>query len=40
MKTIETTITGHKVVSREDWIAARKELLTKPAGLFPARSWR
>jgi predicted dithiol-disulfide oxidoreductase (DUF899 family) len=29
MKTIETTITGHKVVSREDWIAARKELLTK-----------
>jgi predicted dithiol-disulfide oxidoreductase (DUF899 family) len=29
MKTIETTITGHKVVSREDWIAARKALLTK-----------
>ena len=29
MKTIETTITGHKVVSREEWIAARKELLAK-----------
>jgi predicted dithiol-disulfide oxidoreductase (DUF899 family) len=29
MKTIETTITGHKVVSREEWTAARKELLTK-----------
>ena len=29
MKTIETTITDHNVVSREDWIAARKELLTK-----------
>ena len=29
MKTIETTITGHKVVSRQEWIAARKALLTK-----------
>ena len=29
MKTIETTITGHKVVSREEWLEARKELLTK-----------
>ena len=29
MKTIETTRTGHKVVSREEWIAARKALLTK-----------
>ena len=29
MKTVETTIIGHKVVSREEWIAARKELLTK-----------
>ena len=29
MKTIETTIIGHKVVSQEEWIAARKELLTK-----------
>jgi predicted dithiol-disulfide oxidoreductase (DUF899 family) len=29
MKTLETTIIDHKVVSREDWIAARKELLTK-----------
>ena len=29
MKTIETTLTGHKVVSREEWIAARKALLTK-----------
>ena len=29
MKTIETAITGHKVVSREEWVAARKDLLTK-----------
>jgi predicted dithiol-disulfide oxidoreductase (DUF899 family) len=29
MKTIETTLTGHKIVSREEWIAARKALLTK-----------
>jgi len=29
MKTIETTITGHKVVSRDEWIAARKDLLIK-----------
>ncbi len=29
MKTIETTLTGHKVVPREEWIAARKALLTK-----------
>ena len=27
MKTIETTIIGHKVVSREEWIAARISLL-------------
>jgi len=29
MKTIEPTIEGHKVVSRDEWIAARKELLIK-----------
>ncbi len=29
MTTNETTVTGHKVVSREEWIAARKELLAK-----------
>ncbi len=29
MKTIEPAITGHKVVSRDEWIAARKELLIK-----------
>ncbi len=29
MKTIESTIKGQKVVSRDQWIAARKELLTK-----------
>jgi len=29
MKTIETTITGHKVVSSEEWLDARKELLKK-----------
>ncbi len=29
MKTTETTITGHEIVSREEWVAARKELLTK-----------
>jgi hypothetical protein len=29
MKTTEPTITGHKVVSREVWIVARKELLSK-----------
>ncbi len=29
MKTIETAITGHKVVSSEEWTAARKELLKK-----------
>ncbi len=29
MKTIEPTITGHKIVSREEWIAARRELLAK-----------
>jgi len=29
MKPMETTITSQKVVSREDWIAARKDLLTK-----------
>jgi predicted dithiol-disulfide oxidoreductase (DUF899 family) len=29
MKTIETAITGHKVVSSEEWIAARKKLLAK-----------
>src|ERR1043166_7473219 len=29
MQTIETAVTGHRVVPREEWIAARKELLTK-----------
>jgi predicted dithiol-disulfide oxidoreductase (DUF899 family) len=29
MKTIEPTIEGHKVVSRDEWIAARQELLIK-----------
>ena len=29
MKTIESTSTGHQVVSREEWLAARKELLAK-----------
>ena len=29
MKTTETMIRGHKVVSREEWIAARKDLLAK-----------
>ncbi len=29
MKPIETAITGHKVVSSEEWIAARKKLLQK-----------
>src|SRR5436309_14114784 len=29
MKTIESTLKGHKVVSREEWVAARKELLVK-----------
>jgi len=29
MKTIETAITGHKVVSSEEWLDARKELLKK-----------
>jgi predicted dithiol-disulfide oxidoreductase (DUF899 family) len=27
MQTIKPTVTGHKIVSREEWIAARKELL-------------
>ena len=27
MQTIKTTVTGHKIVSREEWIVARKELL-------------
>jgi predicted dithiol-disulfide oxidoreductase (DUF899 family) len=29
MKTIETAITSHKVVSNEEWLEARKELLRK-----------
>jgi predicted dithiol-disulfide oxidoreductase (DUF899 family) len=29
MKTIEATITDHNMGSREEWIAARKELLKK-----------
>ncbi len=29
MITTETTVTGYKIVSREEWIAARKELLAK-----------
>jgi predicted dithiol-disulfide oxidoreductase (DUF899 family) len=29
MKTIETTLTDHKIVSREEWVAARKALLAK-----------
>ncbi len=37
MRTTETTITGHKVVSREEWIAARKELLSKEKGLTRLR---
>jgi predicted dithiol-disulfide oxidoreductase (DUF899 family) len=37
MKTIEPTITGHKVVSREEWNAARKELLIKEKELTRLR---
>jgi predicted dithiol-disulfide oxidoreductase (DUF899 family) len=37
MKTIESTITGHKVVPREEWIAARKKLLTKEKELTHLR---
>jgi hypothetical protein len=37
MKTTETTITGHKVVAREEWIAARKELLSKEKELTRLR---
>jgi histidinol-phosphate/aromatic aminotransferase/cobyric acid decarboxylase-like protein len=29
MNTIETAIADHKVVSREEWLEARKELLKK-----------
>jgi hypothetical protein len=29
MKTIERTLTDHKIVSREEWVAARKTLLAK-----------
>ena len=29
MKTIDSTIKEHRVVSREEWIAARKQLLVK-----------
>lgn len=29
MKTTETTLTGHKVVSSEEWLEARKALLKK-----------
>ena len=37
MKTIGTTITGHKVVSQEEWIAARKELLSQEKQLTRMR---
>ncbi|MGH2395455.1 MAG: DUF899 domain-containing protein [bacterium] len=37
MKTIEPTITGHKAVSRDEWIAARKELLSKEKELTRLR---
>ena len=37
MKTIGTTITGHKVVSQEEWIAARKELLSREKQLTRMR---
>jgi predicted dithiol-disulfide oxidoreductase (DUF899 family) len=37
MKTIEPTITGHKVVSREERNAARKELLIKEKELTRLR---
>ena len=37
MKTIEPTITGHKVVSRDELIAARKELLSKEKELTRLR---
>jgi predicted dithiol-disulfide oxidoreductase (DUF899 family) len=37
MKTIEPIITGHKVVSRDEWIAARKELLSKEKELTRLR---
>ena len=33
MKTIEPTTSGHKVVSREEWLTARKELLEEEKGL-------
>ena len=37
MKTIDSTITSHKVVPREEWIAARKELLNKEKELTHLR---
>ncbi len=37
MKTIEPIITGHKVVSREEWIVARKTLLSKEKDLTRMR---
>ncbi len=37
MKTTETTMRGHKVVSREEWITARKELLSKEKELTRLR---
>jgi predicted dithiol-disulfide oxidoreductase (DUF899 family) len=37
MKTIEPTTTGHEIVSREEWIAARKELLSKEKELTRLR---
>jgi predicted dithiol-disulfide oxidoreductase (DUF899 family) len=37
MKTIENPITDHRVVSREEWTAARKELLSKEKQLTRLR---
>jgi predicted dithiol-disulfide oxidoreductase (DUF899 family) len=36
--TIEPTITGHEIVSREEWIAAHKELLSKEVELTRLRN--
>jgi predicted dithiol-disulfide oxidoreductase (DUF899 family) len=37
METTDTAITGHKIVSREEWTAARKELLRKEKELTRLR---
>ena len=37
MTTIETPLTGHQVVSREEWTAARKELLAREKELTRLR---